>query len=71
MGCCGKTLKNIAIGYKNLILRKETKLANERLRICKNCDYIYKSKGLWCKKCFCYLPAAVRVKEKKCKKGKW
>jgi len=30
-----------------------------------------KRKNLFCKLCKCYVPAAARVKDKKCPKGRW
>jgi hypothetical protein len=68
-------LKEVWNGWKNVVFPSEKieKLANERFRICNNCET--KSKRGFCNKskggCGCPLKALLRSEESKCKKGKW
>ncbi len=41
MGCCGKTIekvKNIAIGYSNLVADIKFEFTDDRVRTCQKCD---------------------------------
>ncbi len=75
MGCCGKaikTAKQITEGYSNLIKGKRFEFTNERVKICRTCEFNYWIKRtLWCSICKCFIPAKARVKENTCPKKKW
>lgn len=72
MGCCGKKVRNIVVGYASLVSRKPNDEAKRRLAICRNCgSNRWKGLRMWCRECFCYIPAKVRVTEEKCRLGKW
>jgi hypothetical protein len=66
-----KKLQMILEGWKNLVTTNTEieKIANERAIICAKCTHL--SKLLFCKKCGCFVPAAIRSKDKKCKLEKW
>jgi len=79
MGCCGKTIgevhsktRHIISGWSSLVLQKPSSEAKRRLTICRNCaSNRWKGLRMWCRECYCYIPAKVRVPEEKCKLGKW
>lgn len=76
MACCGK-IKNIAKGYTRLAtdtvgITEKYEFTDDRVRICQKCDKNYwVGKTLWCSICKCFIPAKARVKDEKCKLGKW
>lgn len=71
MGCCGK-IKHIVSGYTNLVRRKTNPEAKRRLTLCRNCSSNrWRGMRMWCKECYCYIPAKVRVPEEVCKLDKW
>ena len=59
------TLKEIA----NIMNQPISKVASERLAICKKCEY-YSKWGL-CGKCGCVLAVKARIPGMKCPVGKW
>lgn len=72
-----KTLKQIAIGYTNLIKEKafllpeETKeLSEKRMAVCKECP-LFNPTIETCGVCHCYMPAATKVLDKKCPENHW
>ncbi len=75
MSCCGKTIKkvkNIAIGYSNLVADIKFEFTDDRIRACQQCDKNYWiGKSLWCSICKCFIPAKARVEDEKCPLGKW
>lgn len=66
-------IKQIVDGWKNLIFRNAAseEIGKKRASICLNCVAFYNPKNGRCKICNCYIPAAVRSKDKRCPKGKW
>jgi len=72
MGCC-KKVKQIVTGYTSLLKRQPLGTeAKKRLTLCRNCESNrWRGLRMWCKECFCYIPAKVRVVEAKCPLGKW
>ena len=66
-----KNLAMILEGWKHLAITNPEveKVANERAVICAGCNHL--SKILFCKKCGCFVPAAIRSLKKKCKENKW
>lgn len=72
MGCCGKKIKHIAIGWVSLLRLEVSNEAKKRLTVCRNCkSNRWRGLRMWCKECYCYIPAKVRVKDEKCALGKW
>ncbi len=66
--------KEIATGYKNLILKSEEieQMAAERGKICAECGELNRAGFyLYCDLCGCYVPAKLRSPESECKAGKW
>ena len=66
-------LKSIILGTYYNICNKHNDLANERLPICKNCEYkIPISSNInMCDQCGCILESKARVKLEKCPLNKW
>jgi hypothetical protein len=58
-------------GWKNLIVTnpKVEELAQQRATICAGCKEL--NNLLFCKACGCFVPAAIRSKNKKCKLKLW
>ena len=50
-------------------MEKPSQTANERVAICKNCEY-YTRVGI-CSKCGCVLAIKARIPTMKCPVGKW
>ena len=72
MGCCGKTIKNMVVGYTKVIRGKKYEFTDSRVRICQKCQMNYwVKKTLWCSLCKCFIPAKARVKDEKCPIDKW
>ena len=70
-------IKKLYKGYSNLIKSNlnlvpeyESKIADERMKICKDCDK-YNTLLLICNQCTCYLPAKTKCIECKCPQNKW
>lgn len=71
MSCCGP-VKHIIKGFTALALGLKYEFTDARIRECRKCEENYWiGRILWCKKCKCCVPAAARVKEKKCALDKW
>ena len=66
-------LRNIILGTYYNICNKHDDLANERLSICKNCEYkIPLSLNMnICDQCGCILESKARVKLEECPLNKW
>lgn len=65
-------IKNIIKGTIYNVLRKEQKLADERLPICKKCEHIKDTKfGEICSLCGCILESKTRVEDEHCELNKW
>jgi hypothetical protein len=62
----------IVEGWKNLIVKNPEveEIAKERLKTCLDCFHLKKTTQT-CRFCHCFMPAAVRVKDKRCPMGKW
>ena len=45
-------------------------IAQERLDICKSCEYLFKKTNT-CKKCGCFMEAKTKLKKAECPIGKW
>jgi Family of unknown function (DUF6171) len=65
-------LKDIVEGWKNLILNdpETQEVGKERITVCLRCDQFSKLNKT-CRVCGCFMPAKVRMKEKKCPLGNW
>ena len=50
--------------------QEQVDLARLRLDICRRCP-MYDHRLLRCKKCGCFMPAKVQIKNAKCPLGKW
>ncbi|KKM79072.1 hypothetical protein LCGC14_1353590 [marine sediment metagenome] len=68
MGCCGKKVRNIITGWKNIATKTRPPMTQERLAICNGCEW-----NCWglCRKCFCVINVKIRVPNEKCPLGKW
>lgn len=62
-------IKNIFIGFSNLLTGKETPQEKQRLEICQKCPHIRQDKR--CGICKCYTPAKVKAPKEKCPINKW
>jgi ribosomal protein L37E len=75
MSCCGKVVGNvvqIAKGFTALVTGVKYEFTDGRIRVCQACgSATWRVKTLWCSQCGCYVPAAARVKDKKCPLDKW
>lgn len=58
----------IANAFIKLMKGENSKLADERLKICNPCD---DRMGILCGVCGCFLKAKVRDEEEECPKFKW
>jgi len=72
MGCCGKKLRqiqDIALGYRRLASGFTAEWADERIKICDECN----SQNLlgFCKECWCFIRAKVLVERAACDLKKW
>lgn len=67
-----KKLKNIIIGWYRYLFKTQSKLAKNRLMICKNCSYKVKYFNQdVCDLCGCVLKAKVEVEDEKCYDNRW
>ena len=65
-------IKNIIIGWFRYIFKPQTKMAKERLTICRQCPHIGKTFGKEiCTLCGCVLKAKVEVQDEICYDGRW
>ena len=51
-------------------IQKQIKLSDQRLEICRACDYVFKP-TMQCKKCGCFLHAKTMLSNQRCDIGKW
>lgn len=65
-------IKQIVEGWKNLVFKNPVseEIGIKRATICLSCNF-YKTKNRRCDICNCFIPAAVRSKNKRCPKSKW
>jgi len=80
MGCCGKTLTEVAhiaegftrLATDTLRVTRKAPATDDRIRMCQRCKAGYwKGRTLWCKMCGCYVPAKARVQSEQCPLGIW
>lgn len=66
-------IKQIIDGWKNLVFKNPVseEIGKRRAAICLACKPFYNPDNGRCRICHCYIPAAVRAKDKRCPKGKW
>ena len=69
---CIKKAKNVAEGYYNYLFGPVDVRAEERRRICLECQEHQKVIGaIFCKICKCFIPAKAYVEKEKCPLNKW
>ena len=70
------TLKNIAEGWANKVLKRQQELSDARMKICNACEHISTKHNttrfdVHCTKCGCTLDAKTRSEESECPIGLW
>ena len=78
MRCCDKTRKvatkvsHIVQGLTALATGKKYEFADDRVRVCQQCEYNYwLGRGLFCSICKCFVPMKARVEDEECPRGRW
>ena len=64
-------LKDIFVGYRNLITGKETATEKKRIQTCQACPHFTTGKTRWCGKCPCNMEAKVKAPGARCPIRKW
>jgi hypothetical protein len=64
-------IRNIIKGNIDATMGKTTEFSEQRLKICRECEYASTVFFLHCKICKCRIEAKVLIKEEKCEKRKW
>lgn len=68
-----RKIRNIIIGWFNLMIGKEHRVYQARYRICKHCRYRRRIFGLFliCSKCGCFIKAKVKSDDERCPEYNW